>query len=142
MSNHCHLTDEQLDTISRKMLQQTVEFTQEALDETFDTAGLPRILQIEIDEKDAHQYYDAFRVCMLEAIQANEKAKWQPIETAPKDGRLILTYAPEAHKYSGIPSVRVNYFYGCAWQKTNHKLYPPTHWMPLPNPPESETAHD
>ena len=60
--------------------------------------------------------------------------EWQPIETAPKDGTDILTYA----KFGGIS---VRYWgegddEGMAWQPRIRGCFP-THWMPLPNPPEA-----
>lgn len=69
---------------------------------------------------------------------------WMPIETAPKDGTKILTYAPI------IPPIK-NRFGGDASAKivinerrtTNggHQWWhsradqQPTHWQPLPKPP-------
>lgn len=66
--------------------------------------------------------------------------EWQPIETAPKDGRYIIVWPPT---WNGVTS--------CAyfdedeyrkkpksyWQRidaditTSKKLRPPTHWMPV-----------
>jgi len=68
--------------------------------------------------------------------------KWEPIETAPKDGAKILFYCPN---YSG-------YFGVMAWDSTEWDLcgqveydsydragfepsFNPTHWMRLPEPP-------
>lgn len=62
---------------------------------------------------------------------------WQPIETAPKDGRLLLVF-----DRSGRGSMVAWYDLG-SWQ--SHELDSPwggnycptpTHWMPLPEPPE------
>lgn len=63
---------------------------------------------------------------------------WQPIETAPKDGRRFLAVVDDC--------VRI-----AMWTKTSHvplygfclvdqgaedcDLCKPTHWMPLPPPP-------
>lgn len=51
---------------------------------------------------------------------------WQPIETAPKD-RPILAYL----KSAGIQVIRWGRhgWTNCMWQVE------PTHWMPLPDPP-------
>jgi len=63
----------------------------------------------------------------------NEMNEWQSIETAPKDGSDILTCA----RFGGI-SVR---YWGVgdddemAWQPRIRGCFP-THWMPLPKPPE------
>lgn len=61
--------------------------------------------------------------------------EWQPIETAPKHGTLILLYEPrpDTHAYEIG-------FYDCGcWFGSDHMytVYP-THWMPLPDPPEQE----
>lgn len=55
--------------------------------------------------------------------------KWQPIETAPKDGVFIISDGEKAS---------VGWWYGqllTGWLPADHK---PTHWMPLPEPPEAE----
>ena len=72
-------------------------------------------------------------------------AEWQPIETAPKDGTRVLLagiyggigigfYGPKYSTYG------VNYGdawgYGTNWSNTFG--VEPTHWTPLPNPPETE----
>jgi hypothetical protein len=71
---------------------------------------------------------------------------WQPIETAPKDGRYVIVWPPT---FTGVVS--------CArWDEDKYLKRPrpywsrtddmgrstmsrekqPTHWMPLPPPPE------
>lgn len=66
-------------------------------------------------------------------------SEWQPIETAPKDSTQILAYA--FNERFG------NMFYGVAEWATKKSadtvagwFWPyairPTHWMPLPTPPE------
>ena len=72
-------------------------------------------------------------------------AKWQPIETAPKDADILL-YGPS----SDGPRVTEGYWmkaqYDYEFDRTHPafwfsmdggftKKYPPTHWMPLPEPP-------
>jgi len=62
---------------------------------------------------------------------------WQPIETAPKDGKLILVYDTKlpAEQYGivawcpvGIP----------CWIADDGEVHDPTHWQSLPSPPESK----
>lgn len=70
---------------------------------------------------------------------------WQPIETAPKDGRTILLCggftSGFASGFNDTPAVRTGYWYNGkrvqAWYDTVLGRCPlqPTHWMPLPDPP-------
>jgi hypothetical protein len=61
---------------------------------------------------------------------------WQPIETAPKDVRVLL-WSPVSNLFSppipkdAEPDIRVS--------STRHWTWA-THWMPLPEPPEA--GHD
>lgn len=73
---------------------------------------------------------------------------WQPIETAPKDGRDILVMIPEdsalvpdiaywdSDKYASNPrplwSMRKKWLWGVRWCREHQ----PTHWQPLPEPPQ------
>lgn len=79
---------------------------------------------------------------------------WMPIETAPKDGTQVLLFtdtraapASEAWYYMGIEpfsAVQIGYWEdtvdaplrqeGAGWRK--QLVGEPTHWMPLPAPPE------
>jgi hypothetical protein len=72
--------------------------------------------------------------------------KWEPIETAPKDGRLVLL-ANENVTEIGWWS---DGFSG-RWEKRRMKWLPPseggwavwftpTHWLPLPQLPDSDNA--
>ena len=70
--------------------------------------------------------------------------KWQPIETAPRDGTEFLAFKPSSFG----PIIVV-----CEWLDEDHPDYDgetphvtwdfsgfwdATHWMPLPQPPEGE----
>lgn len=73
---------------------------------------------------------------------------WQPIETAPKDGRFLLLFGPEG----GVaPDGEYGVPWWCVanWGPTWNGLLDwssgddqpplkPTHWMPLPEPPATE----
>ena len=66
--------------------------------------------------------------------------EWQPIESAPKDGTPILVWLKEAslctHIHSarlmedGKPSIIGHHF--------AFDVGEPTHWMPLPQPPQTK----
>lgn len=69
---------------------------------------------------------------------------WQPIESAPRDGTLLLCYGP-GNKKALIQRARTVQFRMDFVRKESvgkHRFYnefpeaPYTHWMPLPKPPE------
>lgn len=70
---------------------------------------------------------------------ANE---WQPIETAPKDGTVILLAAKGLEDWiqmTGSWAVIREidwYFVGGGWMGVN-----PTHWMKLPEPPKIDDTN-
>ena len=74
--------------------------------------------------------------------------EWRPIETAPKDGTFILLAGPSGYITTPI-RVSVGRYdperrpYS-PWQTHSDDDFTddgeePTHWMPLPNPPEEYT---
>jgi hypothetical protein len=75
---------------------------------------------------------------------------WQPIETAPRDGRLALVYRPLARNTSDEPVAvkRIMKTDNFCWPATIPEKQEPcnptdglchvTHWMPLPPPPTTE----
>jgi hypothetical protein len=63
---------------------------------------------------------------------------WQPIETAPKDGRLIMVAHNESYQ-NGVAIVRWSENYG-AWVDYDNDFWKPDFWMPLPKPPHKESA--
>jgi hypothetical protein len=73
--------------------------------------------------------------------------EWQPIETAPRDG-MVLLFRPSAYEWGKVAPGRHNddrhairprpYWemwlkIGGVWES---REWPPTHWMPLPQPPK------
>ncbi len=69
---------------------------------------------------------------MRAALEAAERAAWQPIETAPKDGSRILLRAMSQH---------VGWWEDeNDWWATGLDSYVrnPTHWRPLPAPPGAD----
>lgn len=64
---------------------------------------------------------------------------WRPIETAPKDGTLVLLHDPRAAKRrvktgSWLPPEAGWAVYG--FKDVHGCFFEPTHWQPLPAPPE------
>ena len=73
-------------------------------------------------------------------------SKWQPIETAPKDGtRFLAFFALEENDeyYAQIVIIRWSYYKRWELAEYSGELdyefdSQPTYWMPLPNPPKQE----
>lgn len=63
-------------------------------------------------------------------------SKWQPIETAPKDGTNILVYSESIGRMIAWYKFN-NYPFG-DWFNLRFDIISPTHWMPLPEPPKEE----
>lgn len=68
--------------------------------------------------------------------------KWQPIDSAPKDGRGVLM--GQFDKFQR--QYRVCYWTDSGWAFYQRRLgdpavvmLSPTHWMPLPSPPEAKS---
>lgn len=61
--------------------------------------------------------------------------KWQPIETAPKDGTPIICFHP-SDGFSDEMSIDVLWWDMGAWLYNAEPVADqPTHWMPLPAAP-------
>ena len=75
------------------------------------------------------------------ALEAAERAAWQPIETAPRDSRTDIWIA--RGKQIAVASWFAEWKYCRGGPKTNCWVQPggavfepsPTHWRPLPSPP-------
>jgi hypothetical protein len=73
-------------------------------------------------------------------------SQWQTIETAPKDGTLIIAYQPGGTYSNGIAypatvgtaSWQRDGVGGYGWWGPYNPRDYPTHWMPLPDPPTVE----
>lgn len=55
---------------------------------------------------------------------------WQPIETAPKDGTFVLAVTESGYR------VIVQWCADKFWRSNVPHAWEPTHWMPLPEPPQ------
>lgn len=54
--------------------------------------------------------------------------EWQPIATAPKDGRDVLVFDDGA--------ITIASWFMDLWWDHGEMVPEPTHWMPLPEPPK------
>ena len=86
-------------------------------------------------------YYRPAAKAAIAIVLEEAAVKWQPIETAPKDGTPILAYMPDAdgEPYQ-IYVVRMMGKIGDEWWQEaggeQWATYKPTHWMPRPELPE------
>ena len=83
----------------------------------------------QMDTEDARFLYDLAR-------RADLVQKWQPIETAPTDGSVIMAgYWRAEGWFCSLYDAEVD-----AFDADNHgfsrNVAPLTHWMPLPAPPK------
>ncbi len=68
--------------------------------------------------------------------QEAETPPWQPIETAPKDGTMILAIEPK-NKQRRLVVYHEDW---CMWLSVPGRIQVrATHWMPLPAPPVVKT---
>tara|TARA_Y100000310_G_scaffold345377_1_gene464284 strand:- start:4079 stop:4309 length:231 start_codon:yes stop_codon:yes gene_type:complete len=67
---------------------------------------------------------------------------WQSIETAPKDGTMVLVWWPcwSDHAVVAAYSPKVGSWW--AHEQLADENPEPTHWMPLPIPPSESEAQE
>lgn len=58
-------------------------------------------------------------------------SEWRLIETAPKDDTPVLTW-------DGMSHAVATWAYEDQWWTLGLPAFKPTHWMPLPAPPEDK----
>lgn len=64
--------------------------------------------------------------------------EWQPIETAPKDGRSFIGYNPFTEAHEAYWDASAESWVIRTWHTGMEGPWFPglTHWMPLPEPPK------
>ena len=106
----------------------------EALDATTMRSGLPVIECIKCHA--LMMSPDAHGAPALANKWNTRELSWQPIETAPKDGRFILLYQGENAMVSGHYQINLDRDGHSAWlDYDGNELDVVTHWMPIPEPP-------
>lgn len=73
-------------------------------------------------------------------LAERQRDQWQPIETAPKDGTIILVALHEWNDPANRHVFEVVSWAGDCWSSEAYPIYPPTHWMPLPAAPKGGEA--
>lgn len=77
------------------------------------------------------------------------ESKWQPIATAPKDGTQLLGYCDYAQNgrafwvamwIDDADELDGGFWLDAGKQDSMSRDAEPTHWQPLPEPPDAEQA--
>jgi len=77
---------------------------------------------------------------LLEEITCLRAATaWQPIETAPRDGTTVLLWLVDGQMMIDGEYAIQGFHSARAWRTEFHVTAEPTHWQPLPTPPEGES---
>jgi hypothetical protein len=74
-------------------------------------------------------YIDLIQIAADKAAQP----QWQPIETAPKD---VIILATDGVKFKTCDSDSARFFEAFEGDFACQLSFNPTHWMPLPKPPQ------
>ena len=69
--------------------------------------------------------------------QQKAAQQWRPIETAPKDGEIVLLFTRGRFMFLGWWNMGIKLWY--SGRPLAFDLEQPTHWMPLPAPPKGES---
>ena len=98
--------------------------------------------KLEAANKSADSSYEAWQVEIDRRVKTEQTIKaigglpekWQPIETAPKDGTICLLDA-------NVPwRIRIGFYGNGSWHSVpqgSMKRCQPVYWMPLPKPPKA-----
>lgn len=73
--------------------------------------------------------------------QETSEPRWQSIDSAPKDGTEILAVKDgKVELFRYVPKATAPYWTSVGKHRLTRfeREEPPTHWMPLPSPPESK----
>lgn len=145
--------------IDRATLEQLVRMLEQCLDDAIQvqcdleqgyskSLALAQMVQVELSK----EALTAGRAALGNA----EPPEWQPIETAPKDGRPILLFGDcrvtSGHWSAPSETPRIIYQdgfapdtewdewepYWASWDGGFTEEHPPTHWMPLPAAPKEQ----
>ena len=101
------------------------------------------------------QFIAAARTALPKLLAERAQYQWQPMETAPTDGREVLVrvkrgvtggeslvghYMPGGHCIEDHPPIDDGWYF---WNgRMFDKAAKPTHWMPLPAPPLRDSTHE
>ena len=106
---------------------------------TYDCCSLPIMEGNEMTEKDLEiQELRRQRDLLLqENAELREKQRWIAVEERlPEGDKDVIVYVPAFNNPKTASFIDVGYYYPIANSWMCKGIYDPTHWMPLPTPPE------
>lgn len=107
-----------------------------------------------LDRIKANEVYARFALeyvrealALLRASAAPPQTGWRTIASAPKDEKRVLLFNPDEHPYGWELQTGAYYEQLGGWQYDGQmpsysNAHPPTHWMPLPDPPAPVSSSD
>lgn len=89
-------------------------------------------------EQDNHMQAIKIEKMQAEIDSLKAAQTWRSIETAPKDGTFVLVIDSKYGDHSGafVAQYAAEVFSGCWLTSHTPHVVRPTHWMPLPTPPQ------
>jgi len=84
---------------------------------------------------EGRNYFERMDAIAKALLAERQCRRWQPIETAPKDGTEIMCALYLWNDESKGYGYELVSWDGEEWCSEDNAIYPPTHWMPLPSPP-------
>lgn len=103
-----------------------------------DTPGLSGLRCAECDERD--RYCEELEAKVAARPGSSDlTAPWQAIETAPKDGTAVIGFDPR-NGNDFLNNAEFMRWIDGAWRDPETYKRKPTHWMPLPHPPTTDSA--
>lgn len=100
-------------------------------------AEIEKQIQIKLGLNSYPSYHvdDIRDLCRSSYLAGQRAREWQPISTAPEAER-VWVYAPNAGCMIAIKTTHPSD--GSVWWTGEARIYGPTHWQPLPDPPVPE----
>jgi hypothetical protein len=132
-------------------MTRTTEEIEAAADSLVRTSNYGRWLRLEAaSEQVKRRWLDRAKAALeaADAVRKDAEPKWREISTAPKDGtRILITggtywrdYSPPRHDEKPMGIVTTGFLSDGVYIISDILVAQPTHWMPLPQPPEGEKS--
>jgi hypothetical protein len=99
--------------------------------------GTPLVYRKRGRESDLYELTQPARLLAQSLKREREAKAWRPIETAPRDGTEVLMWWPYWSKHPERGAFKSGRWETMAALSAMDDDIGPTHWLPIPSPPES-----